>query len=117
MSELSSIEGGSTARPGSGEGVAPGVRRAGPETGPVRGREAGEAGPRPIRRGEDRVELDSRRVGSSAAGRTIGPEEHKTMVRDDLIRDVRERIESGGYLTDDKLEAAVERMLRRVQRG
>jgi len=112
MSELSSLDNGAHARPDPSRAVESGSRR-GAGAGGVE-RERAAAGP--IRRGEDRVDIDAQRLASSSAARGSGAKEQDAMVREDLVRSVRERIEAGAYLTDDKLEAAVERMLRGAER-
>ena len=118
MSELSSIDNGMNGmpgRPGPRDVSSSDAARRTPED--ARTRDDASARGGPVRRGEDRVEIGAQRPAPADAGRLATAKEQLSMVREDLVRSVRERIESGGYLTDDKLDAAVDRMLSRVERG
>ena len=73
-----------------------------------------EASPRPHavprESGDDLLEL------SATARRTIR-ENDPPAIREDFVRSIREQIAAGDYLTDDKLNAAVDRLHKEITSG
>lgn len=66
-----------------------------------------QAEPRAARRGEDRVEV-------SALAQSLSRLNQEPPVRQDLIDRVRAEIEAGTYDTPERVDGAVERILREV---
>lgn len=96
MSEIGPIGGGASA---SG---APRPRQIDPAERPGQ-----QAQPRAARRGEDRVEV-------SALAQSMSRGNQESPVRQDLIDRVRGEIEAGTYDTPERLDAAIDRILREV---
>ncbi len=69
------------------------------------GRDAQNVEPAPLRRGTDRVEVSAVAMFMSKL-RQLPP------VRQDLVDQMREQIASGTYDTPEKLDAAIDEMLR-----
>lgn len=110
MSEISSIGRGSFARSEASRGEPRSV-----STGVERDARAGAQSTQ-VRRGRDRVELSSAAPGRAAETRTAAGTERLTqkdqpMPRAELIETIRSQISAGTYLSDEKIDAAIDKFL------